>query len=84
MLSLVQARGDARPPYESQRDSARVRGAQLRASVGVQLGSSFKLSAGARLGLGFEEARVVIAEHSAAQFGLPFVLADLGLAWGVL
>lgn len=84
ILGLLQVQGNAVDRYESREDSARVRGAHFRAGVGLRLGARWWLRARGTLGLGFEEASVVVADRSVARFGRPFLLADVALAWGLL
>jgi hypothetical protein len=84
ILGLLQVQGNAVDRYESREDSARVRGAHFRAGFGLRLGARWWLRARGTLGLGFEEASIVVADRSVARFGRPFLLADLALAWSLL
>jgi hypothetical protein len=83
VLGWLKVEGSAVAPYESRQDTARIRGAHFRGGFGLKLARTWWLRARGTLGLGFEEASVVVADRSVARFGLPFMLADVTIAWGL-
>jgi hypothetical protein len=82
-LCWLRVHGTANDPYESENQDAKVRSAHFRVGFGTDLTRFLRLHAAATLGLGIEEARIVMLDRTIARWGRPFGVGELSLQLAV-
>jgi len=83
LLGWVRAQGRAAADYDAHSAEARVRGAHFRSTFGLFIGQYLQVQATGMLGLGFEQARIVVADRVIERWGSAIVVGEVGVAVAV-